>query len=388
MLPLLRTLWREPRAPRAPRRTRWDWLLVALVVPGAVLEALLRPDVPWRWLSLVLTLALAPLLLLRRRAPLLVLAAAVAVGAVAEVATGGGLPEALAQAPLVVLPYALFRWASGREVLAGAVLLLLASATHVLLSGSPAATAGEAAGNAVGGSAVLVAVAALGLTFRFRARARSRELERAVLLERERLARDLHDTVAHHVSAIAVRAQAGLAAAAARPEAAAEVAVAALRVVEAEASTALTDMRSLVRTLRRNGTAELGPAPGLRELRGLADGTTAGPRVVVEVAAACEDLPEALQAGLYRIAQESVTNARRHARGATRIDVRVSAREDEVLLQVSDDGGAARRRAAAGFGLAGMAERAALLGGTCTAGPDPAGGWTVTASLPRPRRDA
>src|SRR6266851_8412303 len=85
--------------------------------------------------------------------------------------------------------------------------------------------------------------------------ARGCELDRVQLLERERLARDLHDTVAHHVSAIAIRAQAGLATAASRPDAAAE----ALRVIEAEASSTLTQMRSMVRVLRRNEPADVAP---------------------------------------------------------------------------------------------------------------------------------
>ncbi|WP_332108222.1 ATP-binding protein [Phytohabitans suffuscus] len=85
------------------------------------------------------------------------------------------------------------------------------------------------------------------------------------------------------------------------------------------------------------------------------------------------------------MAQESVTNARRHARHATRIEVRVAADDTSVHLRVSDDGesSAARPAGAPGFGLIGMMERADLLGGTCAAGPNPDRGWTVTAVLPR-----
>jgi signal transduction histidine kinase len=84
---------------------------------------------------------------------------------------------------------------------------------------------------------------------------------------------------------------------------------------------------------------------------------------------------------VYRIAQEAVTNARRHARGATRIDVKVSIAGERVRLTVHDDG-AAGSAGEPGYGITGMTERAELLGGTCSAGRDPEGGWTVTAELP------
>jgi signal transduction histidine kinase len=102
------------------------------------------------------------------------------------------------------------------------------------------------------------------------------------------------------------------------------------------------------------------------------------------VAGDVEDLPAPIGTAIFRLAQESVTNARRHARNATRIDVSVVADHHAVRLQVTDDGEAAQARAATGgFGLAGMIERAGLVGGTCEAGPGPVRGWTVTAVLPR-----
>ena len=91
-----------------------------------------------------------------------------------------------------------------------------------------------------------------------------------------------------------------------------------------------------------------------------------------------------MEAAIYRLVQESVTNARRHARHATRIEVRVAADETAIRLRVRDDGESAPSHPTvpAGYGLTGMIERAHLLGGTCEAGPDPAGGWTVSAALP------
>jgi len=107
--------------------------------------------------------------------------------------------------------------------------------------------------------------------------------------------------------------------------------------------------------------------------------------VAVEIAGDVDDLPPPVAAAVYRLAQESVTNARRHARHATRIEVSVAADDASVRLRVSDDGdtGAGRPAAPPGYGLIGMRERADLLGGVCEAGPGPVRGWTVTAVLPR-----
>ncbi len=109
----------------------------------------------------------------------------------------------------------------------------------------------------------------------------------------------------------------------------------------------------------------------------------AGPPVDVEIDTGLDDLPPAVGTALYYLAQEAVTNARRHASQATRIEVRVAADDRAVRLRVSDDGEPRPARGAPGFGLVGMAERADLLGGTCEAGPNPGRGWTVTAVLPR-----
>jgi signal transduction histidine kinase len=274
---------------------------------------------------------------------------------------------------LLILPFSLFRWGSGREAALGLAVILLTSVATSLSHWTGIA-------NAVAGAGVVFASVALGVAFRYRAGARLRELDRATLLERARLARDLHDTVAHRVSAIAVRAQAGLATAPGRPDAATE----ALQVIEAEASRALAEMRDIVRVLRRAEAADLAPVAGVEEVRELVGRD--GPEVDVEISGDVASLSPAVDAAIYRLAQESVTNARRHARRATRIEVRVAADDACVRLRVSDDGEAAvAREAGAGFGLVGMAERARLLGGTCDAGPGPDGGWAVTAVLPRIR---
>jgi signal transduction histidine kinase len=152
--------------------------------------------------------------------------------------TGAASPESLASAAyLWVLPFALFRWGSGSEAIAGAVIV----AGKICLF---AAVGWLSVAEMLLGFVVLVAVFALAAAFRFRATLWARELDHARLVQREQLARDLNDTVAHHVSAMAVSAQAGLAA----PGAARD----SLQMIEAEATRALAEMRSMVHTLRHD----------------------------------------------------------------------------------------------------------------------------------------
>ncbi|GAA0335501.1 sensor histidine kinase [Actinoallomurus spadix] len=371
---LVRSVWQEPRPPDPPVRVWRDWALVGVLVPVAVLEGVVRPEVPWRALSVILAVGLAPTLLWRRTRPLPVVAFAFVACALSALLTSGKPPGLYTMVFLILLPYALFRWGSGREAAVGAAIIL----GKVLLS---LVTGDTGLAETVAVVAVLSAAMAVGGAFRYRAGARMRELDQVKLLERERLARDLHDTVAHHVSAIAIRAQAGLATAASHPEAATD----ALHLIEAEASRTLAEMRTIVRALRRDRPAELAPSPHIADLEGLADQGRGGPAVTVRVAGDLGDLPPSVAAAIYRLAQESVTNARRHARHATRIEVSVAADDTSVRLCVSDDGdtGLVRPNASPGYGLIGMSERAGLLGGTCEAGPGPGRGWTVTAVLPR-----
>ncbi|MGI5239606.1 sensor histidine kinase [Dactylosporangium sp. CA-139066] len=371
---LLRSVWDEPSPAAPPARVWRDWVLVGGFALAVVVETLARPDLPWRWFAAGVALAVLPTLLWRRTHPLPAVAAAFGACGLAPIVTGHDL-GLNAFAFVLFLAYALLRWGSGREAVAGCA-IIAAKVLLALLMGW------MAAGDAIGAFGVLFAVSALGSAFRYRARARQRELDQVKLLERERLARDLHDTVAHHVSAMIIRAQAGLATAPSDPAAATD----ALRVIEAEASKALAEMRGIVRVLRTDEPAELAPAPRVADLHGLAGRHLVGPAVEVAVSGDVEDLPAPIGTAVFRLAQESVTNARRHARNATRIEVSVVADAASVRLQVSDDGESAPARATAtagGFGLAGMVERAGLVGGTCEAGPGPGRGWTVTAVLPR-----
>jgi len=320
--------------------------------------------------------ALAPVLLWRRSRPLLAVAIAFTTCALASLAIQADLGLS-SLAYLLILPFSLARWGAAREVAAGFAIMMAKLGLSLVPGYIDLA-------DATLGFVVIFAATALGAAVRYRAGVRTRELAQAKLLERERLARDLHDTVAHHVSAIAIRAQAGLATAQADPSAAAE----ALRVIEAEASRALAEMRTMVRALRREEERrpDVAPLPGVRDVEGLAGPDRhGGPVVDVQIHGDLDDLPPSVGSAIYRLAQESVTNARRHARHATRIAVSVAADDKSVRLRVSDDGESSpvRALAASGYGLVGMMERADLLGGTCEAGPNAGRGWTVTAVLPR-----
>jgi signal transduction histidine kinase len=234
--------------------------------------------------------------------------------------------------------------------------------------------------DAVLGSVFLLFPAALGAAVRYRASSRLREIDQVKLLERQLLARELHDTVAHHVSAIAIQAQAGRTVAAGRPDAA----VRALEVIEEAASRTLAEMRSMVGVLRDREEPDLTPQRGVADIERLANDAAHGPRVDVELSGDLDQLRPSVGAAMYRLAQEAITNAMQHARHATRIAVQVAGEDDCVRLTVHDDGRAGSADGSrSGYGLVGMAERAALLGGTFEAGPGPDKGWTVNAVVPR-----
>jgi signal transduction histidine kinase len=371
---LIRSIWDEPRPPHPPARVWRDWVLIAVLIPAAVLEGVLSPDVPWRVLTIVVTVGLLLTLLWRRTRPLLMVAIAFGSTTIVSLITGTDTPTLDVQAFVLLLVYALFRWGSGRAMVLGGAIIL---GRLVLYYATEPVTVEDV----IGSLAVLFAVSAIGVAVRYRGRARARELDQVKLVERERLARDLHDTVAHHVSAMAVRAQAGLVTAEAQPSAATD----ALRDIETEAGRALAEMRALVRVLRTNEPDALTPGPRIADLAQLAGPSRGGPTVDVELIGDLEGLSPPVSAAVYRLAQEAVTNARRHARRATRIAVSVAADTQTVQLRVNDDGEipSGRSPTLAGYGLTGMVERAELLGGACQAGPDPVKGWTVTAVLPR-----
>ena len=191
---------------------------------------------------------------------------------------------------------------------------------------------------------------------------------------------ELHDTVAHHVSAIAIQAEAGWALSSSDPDASAR----ALKTIKAEASRTLTEMRTIIGVLRR-GEDEHSPQKRFADLERLVSNGAQRPPIELAMLGELDDVAPSIQAAVFRIAQEATTNARRHARRATGIAIRVEADNQDVVVTVADDGDASYfdGGATAGYGLVGMSERVALHGGTLEAGPNHGRGWTVRAVLPR-----
>ncbi len=380
---------REPRpVPPPPRRVWRDWALVGAAVPTAIIETFFNPEVVHPVPSLVLTLALLPLLLWRRTHPLTTVVIAFGVMTLSNlymIATGIGPLGLYTLVLMMILPYSLWRWGSGREATIGLGVLMATFVTSVIAEWN-------GFGEAIGGLIVLLFPVELGTMIRYQANSRRQAIEQAKSSTREQLARELHDSVAHHVSAIAIQAQGGRAVAAVDPDRAVEV----LGTIEEEAARALAEMRNMVGALRDDGSTkdvELAPQPGLADLERLTemgvngngagfDG--AGPRIDLEMSGDLVGLRPTVDTALYRLAQESITNAVRHARNASRILVRVVGDGERVELTVTDDGVHNPPPSASnGYGLVGMAERAKLLGGTLSAGPDNGRGWKVRAVLPR-----
>jgi signal transduction histidine kinase len=216
------------------------------------------------------------------------------------------------------------------------------------------------------------------------AHADSERARRAVLEERTRIARELHDVVAHHLSLIAVQAETAPYRLGQLPE----PARAEFGSLSEVAREALTEMRRLLGVLRQDQQAGLAPQPQLADLPVLVDtARRAGVNVELSVPYELVKVPPGVGVCAYRIVQESLSNASQHASGAA---VRVLVDHDAraVQLRVANGPGAPaiRPRDAPegdrGHGLTGMRERVALLGGSLSAGPTPAGGFMVSAVLP------
>ena len=273
---------------------------------------------------------------------------------------------------VLILPYALLRWGSGKEACAGLGFIGLTFLTTMLIERPPA-------GEIVGATLFILFPSALGASVRYQDAAQQRASEQVRLREREQLARELHDTVGHYVSAIAIQAQAGQALAATRPEAPLE----ALQVIEKAASQTLSEMRSILKTLRGDDAAAFSPAASLADIERLATDTTFPFAIEVATAGKLDGLDVTLVSTLFRLTQESITNTVRHAKNVRRLIVRITGEEERVHLQLEDDGDFVANPAPPGLGLQGMTERVDLLGGSLTAGPGEGRGWTVEVTLPK-----
>ena len=205
----------------------------------------------------------------------------------------------------------------------------------------------------------------------------------AVTAERLRIARELHDMVAHSIGIVAIQAGAARRCISTQPVLAAE----ALEVIETTSRETLTGLRHMLVALRKaeNDRDSVAPMPGLDSLPALADNAAkAGVAVRVRFDGERRELPAEVDLSAYRIVQESVTNVVRHA-GTPQCSVAIAFRPREVVIEVLDDGRgvlADAPRAGGGFGLAGMRERVSLLHGSFDAGPRPEGGFRVAARIP------
>ena len=200
--------------------------------------------------------------------------------------------------------------------------------------------------------------------------------------ERSRIARELHDVVAHSVSLMIIQAGAARRSIATAPA----QAESALHDVEATGRAAMEELRRVLGVLRAESSDaenELAPQPSLETVRSLIESDPTLPVVLREIGRPSSEVPSSVGLSLYRVVQEALTNVRKHAGHVRHVNVQVAYEPEQVVVQVTDDGrGASVSPNINGHGLVGMRERMALCGGTVSAGPRPGGGWQVRASAP------
>ena len=387
----------------------YDWLrrhpglvdsALALLIAGLGTSTVLAAGAfrPHKLLGLLLVAAMCAPLAARRRRP---------VGVFTALVVAGGLDVLLLRGPLVsdvavlVALYTLAAYRPRRIALPGLLVTLLGSVIAIVRWAPVAAigdwwTLGEVL--AVFWGPALTAWL-LGDMTRWR-RSYYRELEaRAARLERERdaqaqvaaaaerarIARELHDVVAHNVSVMVVQADGASYAIDSSPDRARD----ALAAISATGRQALAEMRSLLGVLRSAsdsavGNADLAPQPGIEQLSGLlAQARATGLPVSFTVEGVPRQLPRGTALTAYRVVQESLTNARKHGGAAVTATVTLRFCEDEVAIIVTDDGMATPKEGdGQGHGLIGMRERVELFGGTVSTGPKPGGGYRVRVTLP------
>jgi signal transduction histidine kinase len=381
-------------------------LLAALAPAARTSVPVAAGVVPYRapdwvaWVTWLVAATVALPVVVRRRWPVGALAVVLAGSSAAAVMSLFPWPHsagALGAAGLVLYSTALT--APRRTAVVALAVSLAVTAGAALLAGSapiaadpfglaPASRLGDTVTQAAFGWLALGAVWGTGLAVRQRreyaARSAEQAARQALSDERLRIARELHDVVAHSMSLIAVKAGTANHVADERPEEARD----ALRLIETTSRAALVEMRRVLGVLRAGGDlpAELEPVPGLAGLATLADrAASAGVDVDLQVRGSAA-LPEGVDLSAYRIVQEALTNVVKHA-GAVPCRVDVTVAPDEVRIEVTDDGPSAASRPATrgpngGHGLLGMRERVAMYGGSFAAGPRPAGGFAVHATLP------
>ncbi|GAB2767861.1 sensor histidine kinase [Amycolatopsis magusensis] len=328
------------------------------------------------WVVALVVAAIGPPLAVRRLWPLPVLAV-VALGSFAAVVLD------LTREPL--LPVSFVLYVVGLSVPAAraipALVTTLIGAAAVLLTASPDSLFDAPVEASLLLWLIMSAAWGAGRAVRvMRAREARRQAfraEEALTGERLRIARELHDVVAHSMSLIAVKASVANHVAEQNPGEARD----ALRIIEETSRGTLTELRRLLGVLRTPDGAGLAPSPGIDDLGKLAEhAREAGIEVTLRVDDRLE-LPESLSLSVHRIVQESLTNVVKHA-AAKHCEVVVSADERDLRIEVTDDG-RGPGAGSGGHGLLGMRERVMMYGGAFEAGAAPTGGFRVSARLPR-----
>jgi signal transduction histidine kinase len=309
----------------------------------------------------------------RTRAPLA--AVSVAMAAVVIQSLAASPPQAVWMIVVVML----LAYSAGAELGGGQAVLALA----ILLAGmgideSQASDESLAGYVFVGLITVLPWVA--GRAVQARQRGGEETARAAVVAERSRIARELHDMVAHAVSIMVVKVEAADAVLDRRPDQAHEQ----LAAVKRTGREALAEMTRLLGMLRADGEAlELAPQPGIGRLPELIGEVQAAGLPVDYAAVGTERaLPPGVDLAAYRVIQEALTNARKHGGDRTKARVRLTYAEHALTIDVDDDGRGSTNGHSGGHGLVGMRERLGLYGGTLEAGPAPAGGYAVHAVIP------
>jgi signal transduction histidine kinase len=348
-----------------------------------------------RLIAVPLVIALAVPVVFRRAYPVAAFAAAIAVGAVQVLINSKPNPTDLA---IVILLYTLAAYTPRRISITGLAICLAGSAAAVLrwMPGRLSMWDSLLVGSIMFAGPSLIAWV-FGDSMRYRRayytnledRAARLEAERdaqaqiAAAAERARIARELHDVVAHNVSVMVVQADGASYALGSDPDRARQ----ALAAISATGRQALAEMRRMLGVLRRDedGTEPgRAPLPGIGQLGELLEQTRAtGLAVSFTVEGVPQPLPDGAALAAYRIVQESLTNTCKHGGPRATAEVTLRYLEDALLLRITDDGrGAAAVSDGAGHGLTGMRERVAVYGGWVQAGPCPSGGYHVAALLP------
>jgi signal transduction histidine kinase len=336
-------------------------VVALLVLPGAIIEA--ETDGEALQAAVFGVAAVLPLLM-RRQRPLLTLALVT----VAVVLMPGDSSFPL---PLMVALYTIGSRRSWETTVAAAGAVVLASYAY-LSAGGPSFSPGDLLGTIV----LCLVASGVGLYVGTRRANVVAQRERAVADERLRIAHELHDVVAHNVSLIVVQAQALGATSGDERVREATDGIADL------GRQAMTEMHRTLKLLRGDDHAALAPQPGLGELPELLERTrSAGVGVELAVEGRPRPLAQSVDLSAYRIVQEALTNVVKHA-GRAHATITVGYRPDALELTIADSGEGGSLGASGGHGLIGMRERAAMFGGTLTAGPVDGRGFEVRASLP------